>query len=127
MLKLWLPLPCPIVVSSMALGVGIDLGTAFVRLGVWRDGVYLELLCMPAVVAFTSDGVFIGEDALSTPSAHTFFGLKALLGRQAPSASGRDQACDRSPSGTEAIEQDCDFTGWPFELAVWQSDRTVVG
>lgn len=69
--------------------IGIDLGTAFCRVGVWKDADVLIIpndqgrLATPSCVAFTEHSVLVGEAALLQSEANlenTIFAPQRLLG-----------------------------------------------
>lgn len=69
--------------------IGIDLGTSYSRVGVWKDGDVVIIpndrgkLATPSCVAFTEDGVFMGEAAMAQAEENldnTIFAPQRLLG-----------------------------------------------
>ena len=72
-------------------GIGIDFGTTYHRVGIWRNGTF-EIIPsstgkdqIPAYIAFTSSGVLIGEAAKKQSAENienTVFGTKTLVGRR---------------------------------------------
>jgi molecular chaperone DnaK (HSP70) len=71
--------------------IGIDLGTKFLRVGVWEDDSVTIIsnekgsLYTPSYISFTEDEILIGEDAknqiYNNPS-NTIYDIKRLLGRK---------------------------------------------
>ena len=79
--------------AAMSLGctVGIDLGTTNSAIAVLRDGKPLMVpnrhgeTTTPSVVAYTADGVLVGQDALEQAAANpknTIIGAKRFIGKQ---------------------------------------------
>ena len=71
--------------------IGIDFGTVYYRLGVWRNG-GLEIIrnsigndATPACVAFTDSGVLFGEEAVNyeiQDVENIVFDIKKLIGQR---------------------------------------------
>ena len=79
--------------AAMRLGctVGIDLGTTNSAIAVLREGKPLMVpnrhgeTTTPSVVAYTADGVLVGQDALDQAAANpmnTIIGAKRFIGKQ---------------------------------------------
>lgn len=76
---------------SLGCTVGIDLGTTNSAIAVLRDGKPLMVpnrhgeTTTPSVVAYTADGVLVGQDALEQAAANpknTIIGAKRFIGKQ---------------------------------------------
>jgi molecular chaperone DnaK (HSP70) len=73
------------------LAIGIDLGTTYSCVGVFRNG-QVEIIAndqgnrtMPSVVSFTSNDRLVGESAVNAAvnnPKNTIFGVKRLIGRK---------------------------------------------
>ncbi|CAH1441011.1 unnamed protein product [Lactuca virosa] len=100
--------------DGIAPAIGIDLGTTYSCVGVWRNG-QVEIIpndqgnrTMPSCVSFSDTGRFIGEGAknqLTINPAHTIYDSKRLIGRRFNDAKLQE-----------------DMKLWPFEIIKGTTD-----
>jgi L1 cell adhesion molecule like protein len=77
--------------KSISCGIGIDLGTTYTCVGVWRDGQVeivpneLGRFTTPSYVSFTDQGRLVGDsakNAIVKNHSNTVFDAKRLIGRK---------------------------------------------
>lgn len=105
-------------VNKAATAVGIDLGTTFSCVSVWRNGAP-EIITdehgsrvQPSYVAFTAEQRLIGEPAVNQVAmnpTNTIFDAKRLIGREFSDPS---------------LQADLEF--WPFVVKGGENDRPVI-
>ncbi|PNX85723.1 heat shock cognate 70 kDa protein 2-like, partial [Trifolium pratense] len=104
--------------NGEALAVGIDLGTTYSCVGVWRHG-RVEIITnehgnrtTPSCVAFTDSERLIGEAAMSQVTrnpTNTIFGAKRLIGRRFSDAHVQS-----------------DMKLWPFKVISGPCDKPMI-
>ncbi|KAK1663102.1 hypothetical protein QYE76_051261 [Lolium multiflorum] len=101
--------------AGATVAIGIDLGTTYSCVGVWRNG-RVEIVAndqgnrtTPSYVAFTKDEKLVGEGAnnqLASNASNTIFDVKRLIGRRFSDSS---------------VKRDAKY--WPFVLIKGRDDR----
>ncbi|KAF2346210.1 Heat shock protein 70 family [Trinorchestia longiramus] len=116
---------------SRSVAVGIDLGTTYSCVGVWR-GRHPEIIAdsatgsrlTPSAVAFADEVLYVGESSLAQAAVNpenTIYETKRLIGRK---FSDRDVVRDREllPYAVQADHQDCPLICVSYkgeELLLW--------